>query len=194
MGRTRGFDEAAAIHAARREFWHRGYAETSVPDLERATGLSRSSLYHAFGSKRGLFDAAVQSYLEEIVRPPLAPLTAQIVTPDALRTYLLRMATYAEGRSGGDPEDGCLMINTAAGSLAHDETAAEAVRAYHRELLAAVAAGVDASRPVLPDDARSALAAELTGSVVAAMSLARIDGAAAAHLLRLAAARATPRP
>ncbi|MDD0859753.1 TetR/AcrR family transcriptional regulator [Arthrobacter alpinus] len=45
-----------------------------LPDLERATGLSRSSIYHAFGSKRGLFDAAVASYLSEIIRPRLQPL------------------------------------------------------------------------------------------------------------------------
>jgi len=64
MGRTRTFDEDAVVRAARDVFWQHGYAEASVPDLEAATGLGRSSLYHSFGSKRELFDAAIESYLD----------------------------------------------------------------------------------------------------------------------------------
>ena len=39
-----------------REFWERGYHETSVEDLVAATGLRPGSLYNAFpGGKRSLF-------------------------------------------------------------------------------------------------------------------------------------------
>ncbi|WP_448631397.1 TetR/AcrR family transcriptional regulator [Cellulomonas soli] len=69
MGRHQGFDTAEVVQLARDAFWDRGLDGTSLPDLERATGLSRSSIYHAFGSKRGLFDAAVQDYLQTVVRP-----------------------------------------------------------------------------------------------------------------------------
>ena len=74
MARPRSFDTATAVRAARQVFWTRVSEATSLPDLEAATGLRRSSLYQAFGSKRGLFDAAVASYLDEVVRPLLAGL------------------------------------------------------------------------------------------------------------------------
>ena len=39
-----------------REFWGRGYRDTSVDDLVEATGVQPGSLYNAFpGGKRGLF-------------------------------------------------------------------------------------------------------------------------------------------
>ena len=75
MGRNRTFDTQEAVRAARSVFWSNGFGGASLPDLEQATGLNRSSLYHAFGSKRGLFDAAVDSYLEEVIRPRLRILT-----------------------------------------------------------------------------------------------------------------------
>lgn len=48
------------MSAARDAFVRTGYAGTSIDDLLRATGLQRASLYSAFGSKRGLFDAALR--------------------------------------------------------------------------------------------------------------------------------------
>ncbi len=189
MGRTRTFDTDAAVLAARETFWERGYEETSVPDLEAATGLNRSSLYHSFGSKRGLFDAAVRSYLDEVVRPPLAPLMLDDVAPGALAAYLERVAGWAGTAGRGT---GCLLLNAAAGGLAYDEAMSAGIRAYHAELLSALGRGVGAARPELDALAAGELAAELTGSVVAALLLARIDPAAAERLLRLAARRAEP--
>lgn len=189
MGRTRTFDTDAAVLAARETFWERGYEETSVPDLEAATGLNRSSLYHSFGSKRGLFDAAVRSYLDEVVRPPLAPFMLDDVAPGALAAYLERVAGWAGSAGQGN---GCLLLNAAAGGLAHDEAMSEGIRAYHAELLAALGRGVLAARPELDPEAAGELAAELTGSVVAALLLVRVDPAAAEQLLRLAARRAKP--
>jgi AcrR family transcriptional regulator len=62
MGRPRSFDTETVITAARNAFVRTGYAATSIDDLLRATGLQRASLYSAFGSKRGLFVAALQQH------------------------------------------------------------------------------------------------------------------------------------
>lgn len=59
MARPRSFDEEVVVDAAARCFTDLGYAATSVDDLVSATGLHRGSLYGAFGSKRGLFLAAL---------------------------------------------------------------------------------------------------------------------------------------
>ncbi|MEK8070049.1 TetR/AcrR family transcriptional regulator [Rhodococcoides navarretei] len=59
MGRTRSFDEATVVTSAAEQFRSTGYEGTSLDELLRATGLHRGSLYQAFGSKRGLFLAAL---------------------------------------------------------------------------------------------------------------------------------------
>ncbi len=52
MPRVQEFDTDTVVARARDLFWDKGFEATSVPDLERVTGLNRSSLYNAFGSKR----------------------------------------------------------------------------------------------------------------------------------------------
>src|ERR1700750_1131519 len=54
-GRPRSFDVDAAVERAMQAFWSRGYHATALPDLLRATKLSRGSLYAAFGDKHSLF-------------------------------------------------------------------------------------------------------------------------------------------
>src|SRR5690349_18547185 len=61
VARTRSFTTADAVRAARDQFWEHGYEATSLADLERVTGLNRSSLYQAFGNKRQLFALAVEN-------------------------------------------------------------------------------------------------------------------------------------
>lgn len=50
------------IVAARQQFNETGFHGTSVEDLSRATGLSKGSLYGAFGDKDGLFQRAFEDY------------------------------------------------------------------------------------------------------------------------------------
>lgn len=63
-GRPRGFDREAALLAATRLFWARGYDGTSLADLTETMGISPSSFYAAFGDKKSLFAEAVQGYMQ----------------------------------------------------------------------------------------------------------------------------------
>ncbi|WP_153038931.1 TetR/AcrR family transcriptional regulator, partial [Rathayibacter tanaceti] len=122
MGRTQGFDTEQVVRAARAVFWENGFQEAALPDLEAATGLGRSSLYHAFGSKRGLFDAAVQSYLDEVVRPRLAPLVAPSgASPTALEEYFTGLRTALADPRSLSARSGCLLLNAAGAPIARDE-------------------------------------------------------------------------
>src|SRR5437870_3837584 len=73
-GRPLAFQPDAALDAVTRLFWQQGFERTSLEDLERATGLSRSSLYNTFGSKRRLFELAVTRYLQLLDAALLGPL------------------------------------------------------------------------------------------------------------------------
>jgi AcrR family transcriptional regulator len=62
------YDEGAVIDAALDAFWRHGYAATSINMLTEATGLSRSSLYQRFQDKDGLFQIALATYTDRVLR------------------------------------------------------------------------------------------------------------------------------
>ena len=180
MGRTQTFDTDEVVRSARAVFWKHGYEAASVPALEAATGLRRSSIYHAFGSKRGLFDAAVESYLDEIVRPRLAPLTGT-PAPDALFDYLWGLREALERAGSVIAANGCLLINAAGADIADDAAVRETIADYRAELAAAIGNGVRFQCPHLEDPQR--LTDTVTALVVAAYALARVDTPSAVHSL-----------
>jgi TetR/AcrR family transcriptional repressor of nem operon len=62
MARPRKFNEHDVLIAARQQFNETGYHGTSVDDLSRVTGLSKGSLYGAFGDKEALFQQVFDDY------------------------------------------------------------------------------------------------------------------------------------
>lgn len=181
MGRTATFDRGQVVDAARDVFWQRGYAETGVVELEEATGLTRSSLYNAFGSKRGLFDAVLSAYLDDVVRTRLRPLGGG--DPGALEAYVdeMRAAIAADTPRA---RAGCLLLNAGCAPLASDDAdVRRLVSGYAAEMRAAIRAAVADRRPDLDPDATDALAAVCSSLVVAGLTLARADRDAAVATL-----------
>lgn len=175
MGRERTFDDQDVVRAARRVFWERGYAETGITDLEQATGLRRSSLYHAYGSKRGLFDATVESYLDDVIRPRLAPLAPEPVAPEALENYLNGLRDALQGGLAELGHNGCLLMNATASSLGHDEAMQAVISRYYVQLHTSIGAGVRARRPDLSEDDSALLTTTCTSLVLTSMISVRIS-------------------
>ena len=108
-GRPPEFDRDAAVLAAARLFWRRGYSGTSTRDLTSAIGVSTSSLYSAFGSKAGLFEEAVSFYARRytiICEKALAAQSIRIAIDELLRESIIEITQPA------DSHPGCLITST----------------------------------------------------------------------------------
>jgi TetR/AcrR family transcriptional regulator, transcriptional repressor for nem operon len=109
-GRPRSFDIEEAVERAMGVFWSRGYHATALPDLLRATKLSRGSLYAAFGDKHALFLRALDRYIADALARMDIELDPRNSPLSGLRAYL---AGYAERTSGANGRRGCLLVATA---------------------------------------------------------------------------------
>ncbi|NQX29273.1 helix-turn-helix transcriptional regulator [Microbacteriaceae bacterium VKM Ac-2854] len=175
MARQKTFDDVAVAAAARDLFWQHGYAATSLAQLQEATGLSKSSLYESYGSKRGLFDRAIRSYLDEIIEPLLGPVESGEA---GLGVYFGSLARVFREAPPQIARRGCLLLNTAMELDDLDAEAARTVAAY-RERVRAAFATADAADPEL-----------LTAAQIGLMVTSRLDPAAAASLADALAASA----
>ncbi|MCW8102458.1 TetR/AcrR family transcriptional regulator [Streptomyces tauricus] len=84
IGRPRGFDTDEALERAMRVFWEQGYEGASLTDLTSAMGITRTSMYAAFGNKEDLFRKALERYTEGPasygVRATREPTARQVAT------------------------------------------------------------------------------------------------------------------
>ena len=60
--RNAEFDKEKVLRSAMNAFMNKGYANTSMQDLKKATGLHPGSIYCAFENKRGLLLEALEQY------------------------------------------------------------------------------------------------------------------------------------
>ena len=179
MARPRSFRTDQVVEAAKAAFWDKGYHGTAVEDLERATGLNRSSLYGAFGNKKAVFDLALAAYLDSFVAPRLAALEHPGAARGDIEGFFAGLAELfcTDERA----HRGCLMINSIAeleGRTTHLQGRAEAFRDRLRT----------AFTNALTTGPETALAAEraqlLTATTFGIWLTARIDSQDAAQTCR----------
>jgi AcrR family transcriptional regulator len=130
------------MHAFRRA----GYERVSVRDLERATSLSAGSLYHAYGGKEGLFEAAFAHYNMAVLRTRIEQYAPAGSGVDGLEKLFSTLLEEPDGQRWG-----CLITNTAV------ESGAEAVHP-----------GVRAGLAILEDTFADRLSSLVPGEEVAA--------------------------
>jgi len=162
MARPREFNETQVIDLAMRRFWSHGYEATSIGDLCAATGLNRSSLYRAFGSKRELLDLALDAYESQAAERLAALLDRHRPIQEGLRRFLLGAFD-----DGGDAHGrwGCLVGNCTNELAARDPAAQARLRrslAAIENVLAAALARAQAAGEISAATDNRALARFLT--------------------------------
>lgn len=109
-GRPREFDVEEALAAALRVFWEKGYDGASLTDLTEAMGITRPSLYAAFGNKEELFKRTLDLYETEkltYVGTALAAPTARGVAERLLNGAVANSTSECRGCLGVIASVGC---------------------------------------------------------------------------------------
>jgi len=183
VGRPRAFDVDEALDQALKVFWRKGYEGASLPDLTRAMGINRPSLYAAFGNKEALFRKALDRYDDgpaAYVREALEEPTARAVVQALLRGTVDLLSCPQNPH-------GCLMVQ---GALSCGRTA----NPIRRELASRRAAGEAAIRRRfkraisdgdLPADTDADDLARYVSTVMHGMAVQAAGGASRKELLRV---------
>lgn len=124
MGKTPKYGMDEVLTKLMRQFRRHGYSATSIRDLEKATGLFRGSLYHAFGDKREMFLRTLRHHDRLHRAEPIAELEKD----DSPRGAVLSVfESAASAAPGGGSREGCLEVGAALELGAHDEEVASLV-------------------------------------------------------------------
>jgi len=105
-GRPREFCIDRALAAALGVFWSKGYEGASMADLTDAMGITKPSLYAAFGNKEALFHKALDLYEAEkleYMRKALQQPTARGVAEHILHGAI-------DAQTGSHDPKGCLGV------------------------------------------------------------------------------------
>ena len=105
-GRPREFDVDQALTAALRVFWSKGYEGASMTDLTDAMGITRPSLYAAFGNKEALFRKALDLYERE----KLCYMGQALEAPTARGVAQRLLQGSLENQTSRDDPRGCLGV------------------------------------------------------------------------------------
>lgn len=108
-GRPLEFDPEIALARAMETFWTKGYAATSTADLMAAMGISKSSLYQTFDSKRELFIRSLEYYCQHSIERQRRKLAGA----EPGKQFLIELFRgFIDPNREGVPK-GCLLVNTA---------------------------------------------------------------------------------
>src|ERR1700724_3723984 len=104
MGRPKNFSREEVLEKAMPVFWKHGFADTSLQELEGATGVNKSGLYTEFLDKEDLFVACLRHYLESQGKRGL--LTKEPLGWKNVETFL------KNGPLNKGEQQGCFSVNS----------------------------------------------------------------------------------
>ncbi len=121
IGRPKEFDRKEVLEVALHKFWQQGYHVTSVQELIDQMGLSKSSFYQAFGSKKKLFIDCLTHYTDMRVDGFL-----QGLQPGTSGISIIE--NFFKSIPNQENKAGCLLVNSANEFGQRDLELSEAVK------------------------------------------------------------------
>lgn len=142
MVRTRSFDPSEALSRAVDLFSSKGYSDTSMDDLVRATGVSRYGLYGTFGNKRELFEQALERYADSMGRQSFL----RLLEPDAGLEHIRAIFEQRiEAMAASGEKRGCMLCHTAMELAPHDREIEGVLQKFLKRMSKAFSIGLEAA-------------------------------------------------
>lgn len=180
-GRPREFDKTEALDQAMVLFWRNGYRGVSMDDLTSAMGITRPSLYAAFGDKEALFLSAVDHYRAKVIIPPFM----QLRSGKELKKDLSAFFAAVCDRISDPTTPGCFI----ACMLSQESLDSEAIKAKLTATFDNADLGfgqiLNGQRDQLRDGVDPDVAAQLLVSVMHGLSIRARSGASKEELTRI---------
>ncbi|MBC7659710.1 MAG: TetR/AcrR family transcriptional regulator [Chitinophagaceae bacterium] len=160
MGRPKKFSREDVLSKALPLFWKRGFTNTGLQDLEKATGVNKSGLYAEFKDKGDIFLSSLQHYYKGLKIKGL--LTAEPKGWGNIEAFL-----NAIGEGCSADQSGCFGVNSMREISILPDEAAVLIAENRAELKALLAANVAAEHTAM----NPLIAAELLTIFAAGLSI-----------------------
>src|ERR1700748_1825445 len=141
MGRPKSFSREEVLEKAMPVFWKHGFADTSLQDLERATGVNKSGLYTEFRDKEDLFVACLRHYLESQEKRGL--LTREPLGWNNVESFL------RNGPLNKGERQGCFSVNSMREFAILPDEAYGVVTEYRAILKRLLAINIETEKPTM---------------------------------------------
>jgi AcrR family transcriptional regulator len=139
MGRPKHFSREGVLERALPLFWKYGFADTSLQELEKATGVNKSGLYAEFADKGDLYLESLRHYLRKRQEDEL--LTAKPLGWKNIERFLKLAPCTLKGQKG------CFSINSMNQFAVLPPAAQEIVSNSRAFLKGLIARNVEAEKP-----------------------------------------------
>ena len=173
MVRSRAFDPATALSRAVDLFSSKGYSDTSMDDIVKATGVSRYGLYGTFGNKRELFEQALERYADSMGKQSFL----RLLEPDASLDHIRGIfAERISSMCNNGESRGCMLCHTAMELAPHDHEIEGVLQRFMKRMSKAFAVGLESAKErgeVKADLDVSSAGEFLTGAIFGLSVLAR---------------------
>jgi TetR/AcrR family transcriptional repressor of nem operon len=148
MARPRTFDPNTVLDVARDVFWRKGYQATSLDDLTAVTGLTKPSLYAAFGDKASLFLKVLDRYHDRSLRRTAVTVAGEPSMRVAIEAWLKSLPVDSLGPEG---QRGWLSVNTATDGSLNNPALEQSILRFNARLEELIRARFEADRERFPN-------------------------------------------
>src|SRR6202023_1945524 len=140
MGRPKQFNRESVLDRAIPVFWKQGFANTTVQDLEQATGVNKSGLYSEFKDEEDLFLASLERYAQTR--------GAEVLTSEPLGWGNIQRFLRL-GFGCDDDQRGCFAVNSMRELAGWPTEAQEIILSAQQKLARLLIKNIEAEEPKL---------------------------------------------